>query len=65
MSTLPPGAAAELSSLRTALGELADRITAIAEHHQGTEADTLAQDLFQVERSLREGLRRLEAAQRP
>ena len=50
----------ELSSLSTALGELTARITAIAERCAGTEADPVAQELFAVERSLGEALRRLE-----
>ena len=54
-------AAAEISSLTTALQELARRVTAIAERSAGTESDRLAQELFEVERALGEALRRLSA----
>jgi hypothetical protein len=52
--------AAELSSISTLLDDLARRVTAIAERSSGTEADWLATDLFQVERSLGEARRRLQ-----
>jgi hypothetical protein len=54
--------AAELSSLTTALDELAGRVAAIAEPLAGTDDDLLASDLFEVERSLREAIRRLAHA---
>jgi hypothetical protein len=54
--------AAELSSLTTALDELAGRVAAIAEPLAGTNDDLLASDLFEVERSLREAIRRLAHA---
>jgi hypothetical protein len=54
--------AAELSSLTTALDELTSRVAAIAESLAGTEDDLLASDLFEVERSLREAIRRLAHA---
>ena len=54
--------AAELSSLTTALDELTSRVAAIAEPLAGTDADLLANDLFEVERSLREAVRRLAHA---
>jgi hypothetical protein len=50
---------AELSSLTTELGELADRVATMAEPLAGTDDDALASDLFEVERLLREALRRL------
>ena len=53
---------AELSSLTTALDELTSRVAAIAEPLAGTEDDLLASDLFEVERSLREAVRRLAHA---
>ena len=53
---------AELSSFTTELGELADRVAAMAEPLAGTDDDTLASDLFEVERSLREAIRRLSHA---
>ena len=52
---------AELSSLATALEELARRVTAIAEGLAHTQADWVAQDLFAVERSLGAANRRLTA----
>ena len=49
----------ELSSMSTALDDLARRVTAIAEGLSNTQADWVAQDLFAVERSLRAAHRRL------
>ena len=57
-----PHLGAELSSLTTALDELASRVAAIAEPLVDTEDDLLASDLFEVERSLREAVRRLAHA---
>ena len=51
--------ASELSSMTTALDDLARRVTAIAEGLANTEADWVAQDLFAVERSLGAAHRRL------
>ena len=51
--------AAELSSLATALDELARRITAIAESLAGTASDDVAAGLFDVERALGAARRRL------
>ncbi|MGH9283407.1 MAG: hypothetical protein ACRD0S_10790 [Acidimicrobiales bacterium] len=48
----PPSAAAELSSLATALDDLARRVTAIAERCETERRDGLATELYQVERSL-------------
>jgi hypothetical protein len=53
---------AELSSLTTALDEIIGRVVAIAEPLAGTDGDALASDLFEVERSLREAIRRLARA---
>ncbi|MCA1691844.1 MAG: hypothetical protein ABR540_09590 [Acidimicrobiales bacterium] len=50
---------AELSSIATALDELARRVTEIAERSTGTKDDWLAAELFQVERSLGEARRRM------
>ncbi len=50
---------AELSSITTALDELRHRITTLAERNAGDEDETLAQGLFDVERTLGEALRRL------
>lgn len=51
---------AELSSLTTALADLAGRITAMAENSGDDQSGPLAMELFEVERSLGEALRRLE-----
>lgn len=59
--------AAELSSVATALDELARRITAIAEQYAGARRDDLASELYQVERSLtgaRRGLAKVVAGSR-
>jgi hypothetical protein len=53
------GESAELSSLATALEELTKRLSEMAESLAGTEHDSLASDLFSVERSLQAGHRRL------
>ncbi|MGH9190043.1 MAG: hypothetical protein ACRD0Q_08440 [Acidimicrobiales bacterium] len=50
---------AELSSIGTALEELTRRLTGIAEAAVGTEADWIAQELFEVERSLLRARRQL------
>ena len=60
VSRYPVGA--ELSSLTTALDELIGRVAAMAEPLSGTDGDALASDLFEVERSLREAIRRLARA---
>jgi hypothetical protein len=54
------GVAAELSSITTALEELATRITGLAERQTGSEEEAVVQALFGVERTLGEALRRLE-----
>lgn len=43
---------AELSSLRSQLDELVDRVTAIASRYQGTPDSAVAVDLFEAERAL-------------
>jgi hypothetical protein len=50
---------AELSSITTALDELRRRITTLAERNAGRDDETVAQGLFDVERTLGEALRRL------
>ena len=50
---------AQLSSITTALDDLARRVTEIAEQSTGTDLDWLANDLFEVERSLGDARRRL------
>jgi hypothetical protein len=59
--------AAELSSVATALDELARRITSIAEQYAGARRDDLAGELYQVERALtgaRRGLAKVVAGSR-
>jgi hypothetical protein len=55
---------AELSSIATALHELARRITGLAERHAHAEGDPLGQGLFDVERTLVEALRKLDRIRR-
>lgn len=50
----------QLSSIASALSELTDRLTAIADGLNGTEREDLATALYEVERSLRTGNRRLD-----
>ena len=70
MAPMPPppsSPGAELSSLATALDELARRITAIAERYAGEKRDDVATELYQVERALagaRRGLAKVVAAER-
>ena len=45
-------AAAELSSVATALEELARRVTAIADAYAGAERDDVANELYRVEQAL-------------
>jgi hypothetical protein len=59
MSRDSNAAAAQLSSLATALDDLTRRITALAESHADTPDDGVAQDLYKVERALVEAHRRL------
>lgn len=55
---------AELSSTATSLGELLARVTASAEALHTSGDDALAAELFEVERSLRAAMRRLDAVLR-
>ena len=50
----------QLSSIASALSELTDRLAAIAETMTGSEREDVANALFEVERSLTAGSRRLE-----
>ena len=43
---------AELSSLRSQLDEVVERVTAIASRYQGTPDSAVAVDLFEAERAL-------------
>lgn len=49
----------QLSSVSTALDELTERVTGIAESLSGTERDDVATSLFEVERALRSAGRQL------
>lgn len=51
---------AQLLSLSTALGELTERLTGVADRYAGTERDDVAIDLYEVERALRGADRRLQ-----
>ena len=50
----------QLSSIASALSELTERLAAIAETMTGSEREDVATALFEVERSLNAGSRRLE-----
>jgi Mg2+ and Co2+ transporter CorA len=52
---------AHLSSLSTALDDLTDRITALADGYQGSPREDVAADLYDVERNLQAANRRLRA----
>jgi hypothetical protein len=51
---------AALSSMTTALADLTERLTAMAESYSGTPREDVASDLFEVERALRTAARRLD-----
>jgi len=52
---------AQLSSLSSALGELTDRITALADAYQSSPREDVAADLYDVERNMKSAHRRLES----
>jgi hypothetical protein len=52
--------AAELMSVSTALASLTDRVVAAAEESARDGRDDVATELYEVERELRSGTRRLE-----
>ncbi len=52
---------AQLSSLSTALEELSQRVTTLADEHQGSTREDAAADLYEVERHLFAASRRLKA----
>ena len=51
---------AQLSSLSTSLGDLAQRVTDLADGLQGSPREDVAADLYEVERSLQAAHRRLQ-----
>jgi hypothetical protein len=53
---------AELSTLRTQVDELTDRVLALAGHYDGTPDAAVAADLFGVERALVTARRALDRA---
>lgn len=55
---------AELSSIASQIGDLTARVVTVAKRHQGTPREDLSNDLYEVERSLRTALRRLERTAR-
>ena len=55
---------ASLASTASSLDELTTRLTAVADELAGGPADDVAADLYEVERSLRTGARRLGAVLR-
>ena len=57
----PMSTGAELSSLATALGELTDRVSQLAEGLARDARDDLATALYEVERSIGAAARRLES----
>ena len=52
---------AQLSSLSTALDDLTQRITSLADDYQGSPREDVASDLYDVERNLQAAARRLRA----
>lgn len=53
---------AELSSMAATLSEVLGRVTEMAERYHVAERDDVANDLFEVERSLRTADRRINRA---
>lgn len=60
----PDVSAAELSSVTTAIEELAGRVTAIADGRARTRDDAVTAELYRAERALHEALLRLRQAAR-
>lgn len=58
--TGPVDEAPQLSSIASALTELTDRVAVIAESAAGTDREDVAAALYEVERALRTGSRRLD-----
>lgn len=52
---------AQLSSLSTALDDLSNRVTALADEQHGAPREDVAADLYEVERHLQAATRRLKA----
>ncbi len=56
-------ASAELSSIHSALGDLQERLTAIAGRYEGTDHEDVLGALYEAERTLRATRRQVERAQ--
>ncbi len=52
--------AAALAAVATALDDLVTRVVATADRYRGTRSEDVATELYEVERSLRAAVRRLE-----
>lgn len=52
--------AAELSSLSSVIRDLIDRVSEVAQRHEGTDREDVSFELYEVERSLRGATRRLD-----
>jgi Mg2+ and Co2+ transporter CorA len=51
---------AQLSSIATALAELTDRVTSIADRYQGSPREDVAAALYEIERNLQTATRKLD-----
>jgi hypothetical protein len=51
---------AQLSAIATALGDLTDRVSALADRFQGSPREDVAASLYDVERNLQAATRRVE-----
>ncbi len=51
---------AQLTSVATALDELTDRVTKLAEEYRDAADDQASVELFEIERTLRQAARRLD-----
>jgi hypothetical protein len=64
VAVVTEGLSPELSSMSNSLEDVVRRVTAMAEQSTGTSDDWVAQELFEVERSVSEAVRRLSALER-
>ena len=55
---------ADLAPVATALDELTQRITRLADSYGGTNDDQVATELYEIERSLQQAARRLDRLMR-
>ncbi len=61
---MSPSDAAALSSASSLLDDLIGRVVEVADRYQGTDRESIAFQLHEVERSLRSASRQLDAVQR-